>query len=94
MSSSVGHTTLLTASRRLLLAFLAALDDVLDAHATPREAGRGIPVLQVAWIRMRIGVGRGGLVLRVADRLFACNFGLLTCRDKNWVSLMMLRPYS
>jgi hypothetical protein len=79
MSSPVGHTALLTVSRGLLLALLAPLDDVLDAHATPREAGRGIPVLQVTWVRLRIGVARSGLILGVADGLFACNFGLLAC---------------
>ena len=79
MSSPIGHTALPAASRRLLLALLAALDDVLDAHATPREAGRGVPVLQVAWVRLRVGVARGSLVLGVADGLFACNFGLLAC---------------
>jgi hypothetical protein len=63
----------------LLLTLLAALNNVLDAHATPREAGRGVPVLQVAWVRVRVGVTRGGLVLGVADGLFACDFGLLAC---------------
>jgi hypothetical protein len=79
MSSTVGHTALPAACRGLLLALLATLDDVLDAHATPREAGRGVPVLQVAWVRVRVGVARGRLVLGVADGLFACDFGLLAC---------------
>jgi hypothetical protein len=78
-SSTVGHTALPAASRGLLLALLAALDDVLDAHATPWEAGRGVPVLQVAWVRLRVGVARGSLILGVADGLFARDFGLLTC---------------
>ena len=78
-SSAVGHTALPAACCGLLLALLAALDDVLDAHATPWEAGRGVPVLQVAWVRLRVGVARGSLVLGVADGLFACDFGLLAC---------------
>jgi hypothetical protein len=86
-SSTVGDTALPAASRRLLLAFLAALDDVLDAHTTPREARRGVPMLQVAWVRVGVGVARGSLVLGVADRLFACDFGLLACWDKSGVSL-------
>jgi hypothetical protein len=79
MSSPIGHTALPAASRGLLLALLAALDDVLDAHATPWEAGRGVPVLQVAWVGVRVGVACGCLVLGVADGLFACNSGLLAC---------------
>lgn len=82
-SCTVGHTALPAACRGLLLALLAALDDVLDAHATPRETGRGVPVLQVAWVRLRVGVARGSLVLGVADGLFACDFGLLACWDKS-----------
>jgi hypothetical protein len=82
-SSTVGHTALPAASRRLLLALLATLDDVLDAHATPREAGRGVPVLQVAWVRLRVGVACSSLVLGVADGLFACDFGLLACWNKS-----------
>jgi hypothetical protein len=78
-TAAVGDTALSTASGGLLLALLAALDDVLDAHATPWEAGRAVSVLQVAWVRVRVGVARGGLVLGVADGLFACNSGLLAC---------------
>jgi hypothetical protein len=51
-TAAVGDTALSTASGGLLLALLAALDDVLDAHAAPRQAGRGVAVLQVT----RVGV--------------------------------------
>jgi hypothetical protein len=78
-SPSVGDAALTTALGRLLLALPAALDDVLDAHAAPRQAGRGAAVLEVAWVGVRVGVPRGGLVLALTDGLFACDLGLFAC---------------
>jgi hypothetical protein len=76
MSPTVRDTPFSTASGGLLLALLAALNDVLDAHAAPREARGGVAVLQVARVGVRIGVTGGGLVLAVADGFFARNFRL------------------
>jgi hypothetical protein len=79
VSAAVGDAALLTPSGRLLLALLAALDDVLDAHAAPRKAGGRVPVLQVAWVGMRVSIAGGGLVLALPEGFLACDLGLFAC---------------
>ena len=78
----VSGTTFSTASCRLLFALLAALDDVFDADTTPWETGRGIAVLQVARVGVRVGVTGGGLILRVADGFLVGDFRLLACVEE------------